>query len=143
MEAKSKSHLVLMEQSVMILVFAFAAALCVMAFQKADAMSKAMANRDRAVNVCQTVAETAKALQGDLEAVATELQAEVKENKLFLWYGEDWTQATEPDAVYGLCMTCTGTTEFLEKYNISVTNTETKEELFCLPVSMQREVPHE
>ena len=129
METKSKSHLALMEQAVMILVFAFAAALCVQAFQKADAMSKAMADRDRAVNLCQSAAETVKAGSN--------------EDKLPIWYDKDWTQTTETEAVYELCMVCTGTTEFLEQYIITVINTETEEELFCLPVSRQREVPYE
>ena len=43
---KSKSTLALMEQAVMILVFAVAATLCVQAFVRADAYSKELERRD-------------------------------------------------------------------------------------------------
>ena len=46
---KSKAPLVLMEQIIMLLVFALAAAICLQAFIKADALSSASANRDKAV----------------------------------------------------------------------------------------------
>ena len=48
---KSKAPLMLMEQMVMLLVFALAAALCLQAFVKADEISKQAEARDRAVLV--------------------------------------------------------------------------------------------
>ena len=46
---RSKAPLAMMEQMVMVLVFALAAALCLQAFVKSDRMSKEMEARDRAV----------------------------------------------------------------------------------------------
>ncbi len=58
---KSKAPLMLIEQMVMLLVFALAAALCMQAFVRADAVSRRCEARDAAVLTAQTAAE---ALQG-------------------------------------------------------------------------------
>ena len=58
---RSRSPLVLMEQLVMILVFALAAALCLQVFVFADRVSARSEQTDRAVLVCQNTAETLKA----------------------------------------------------------------------------------
>lgn len=57
---KSKAPLVLMEQLVMLLVFALAAALCVQAFALSDRTSAWNAARDRAVLEAQNAAEALK-----------------------------------------------------------------------------------
>ena len=57
---KSKAPLLLMEQMVMLLVFALAAALCLQAFVKSDGLSGNSEARDRAVTLCQTAAETVR-----------------------------------------------------------------------------------
>lgn len=58
---KSKASLVLMEQLVMILVFALCAALCLQAFVGADRISQETARRDEAVLLAQNTAESLKA----------------------------------------------------------------------------------
>lgn len=63
---KSKAPLVLMEQMVMLLVFALAAALCLQAFVKSDEKSRQMEARDHAVLLCQSVAETIRGNGGDI-----------------------------------------------------------------------------
>lgn len=57
MSETSKAPLVMLEQMVMLLVFALAAALCLQAFVKSDAASRRIEARDRAVNLCQSTAE--------------------------------------------------------------------------------------
>lgn len=144
MEQKSKSYLALMEQAIMILVFAFAAAMCVQAFQKADAVSKELADRDKAVNISQTVAETVKSMRGDLETAAAVLNGCVEENKLLIWYDNKWNSVSDrEEAVYELCLTGTETSVYLAKSKISVTEIKKKKELFSLPVNWQKEVLHE
>jgi len=49
-----------MEQMVMLLVFALAAALCVQAFTKSGEISKRVEARDRAATLCQSVAEVVR-----------------------------------------------------------------------------------
>ena len=55
---RQRPPLILMEQMIMLLVFALAAALCLQAFVKSDGISKRSEARDRAVILCQNVAET-------------------------------------------------------------------------------------
>ena len=143
MEQKSKSHLALMEQAIMILVFAFAAAICVQAFQKADATSKELAARDRAVNYGQTVAETVKSVHGDLEAAAGILGGIAEEDKLLFWYDIEWNRVSKEDAAYELCIMVTETSAYLEKSQLIVTELKKSKVLFALPVNWQKEVPHE
>ncbi len=76
---KSKAPLLLMEQMVMLLVFALAAALCVQAFVRSDAASRQNAARDRAVVVCQNAAELIRHNGGNVEAALTQLHGEVYE----------------------------------------------------------------
>ena len=72
---KSKVSLQLMEQLVMLLVFALAAALCLQIFAKADAISQETARRDRAVVLARNAAELLKATDGN-EAAAERLSTE-------------------------------------------------------------------
>ena len=62
---KSKAPLAMMEQMVMLLVFALAAALCLQAFVSSDQMSKGSEAKDRAVLLCQNVAEAIRSNGGD------------------------------------------------------------------------------
>ena len=65
---KSKASLQLMEQLVMILVFAVAAALCLQVFAKSREISLETAHRDQAVALGRNAAELLKATGGDDEA---------------------------------------------------------------------------
>ncbi len=93
---RSKAPLALMEQMVMIVVFALAAALCLQAFVRSDALSRGGEARDRAVLLAQSVAEAVQHSGGDLDsavAAATGVQTGESCARLF-WsveYGEDWT----------------------------------------------------
>lgn len=57
---KSKASLLLMEQLVMLLVFALAAALCLGIFVRADRISHQNRQRDEAVRIARNVAEVLK-----------------------------------------------------------------------------------
>ena len=57
---RSKASLFLMEQLVMVLVFALCAALCLRVFAAADRISVETARRDQAVTVAQNAAELLK-----------------------------------------------------------------------------------
>ena len=72
---KNKTSLLLMEQLVMVLVFALAAALCLSLFVKADQISQATVQRDEAVMLAQNAAEMLKAT-GDIEQVSKALASD-------------------------------------------------------------------
>ena len=65
---RSKAPLALMEQLVMVLVFALAAALCVQGFVLSGQTSRWNESRDRALVEAQNAAEILKGLSGDYEA---------------------------------------------------------------------------
>ena len=65
---KHKASLLLMEQLVMILVFALAAVLCLQVFARAQGISEETLRRDQAVILARNAAELLKATGGDAEA---------------------------------------------------------------------------
>lgn len=67
---KNKAPLPLMEQLIMVLIFALTAALCLQGFSLADRMSRRQEAREKAVVLAQNLAESLKANSGDLEAAS-------------------------------------------------------------------------
>lgn len=114
---KSKAPLLLMEQMVMLLVFALAAALCLQAFVKSDSLSSRSEARDRAAVLCQNAAETVRHYGGDaqnaLSRAAEDLGAAYSEEfvTFSLDYDENWTPIPagdcgmeRPAPYYRLCV---------------------------------------
>lgn len=104
---KSKAPLAMMEQIVMLAVFALAAALCLQAFVKSDRMSKDSEARDRAMTLCQSAAEAVRHSGGDLEKAAELLGipygAYAQEEPAFsAHYKEDWTLSDTREYTYVL-----------------------------------------
>ena len=137
MEQKSKAPLVLMEQVIMLAVFMVAAAVCTLTFTKAKLLSVHLVDRDRAVTLCQTVAETVKAVDGELLSAAEFLGAVATEEELLLYLDRDWNAVAEEEAVYKLQLICLESTLYLTKSEIIVTTVSDGETLFSLPVSWQ------
>lgn len=87
---RSKAPLVLMEQLLMVLVFALAAALCLQVFVLSAQTSEKNEERDRAVTLCQTAAETLKHCHGDYAAAAALLGGQWDGHTWGLSYDKDW-----------------------------------------------------
>lgn len=116
---KNKASLILMEQLVMILVFALAAAACLQAFVWADSMSRQIQQKDRAAVLCQNAAETVKATGSTQLAAAIPAQEGLKL----------WVQETD-SGIPGLGMA-----------RIWVTDESTQQELFCITTGWQEVLP--
>ena len=101
---KSKAPLTMIEQMVMLLVFALAAALCLQAFVKSDELSEHMEARDRAMVLCQNVAETLRHFGGDLGgaqmSTAEQLGYQCSQGFLYQEFDQDWNPVE--DSVYRL-----------------------------------------
>lgn len=82
---KNRAALVLMEQLVVVLVFALAASLCLLAFSRAHKISAETALRDQATDLAVTGSEALKAHRGDLEAAGEYLQGQVEEGTLLVF----------------------------------------------------------
>lgn len=103
---RSKAPLVLMEQAVMVLVFALAAALCLRAFVWSDQLSRQNEARDRALLEVQNAAETLKHAGGDTahaqEEAARRLGGQVSQGLWYIFYDETWSVTDQERAVYRL-----------------------------------------
>ncbi len=103
---RSKASLALIEQAVMVLVFALAAALCLRAFLWSDQLSRRDKARDRALLEVQTAAETLKHAGGEvdhaLEEAARALGGQVSQGVWFRYYDQNWSAAGCGEAVYRL-----------------------------------------
>lgn len=98
---KSKAPLVLMEQVIMILVFALTAAMCLRMFVLADRLSVKYAARDRAVVEAQNAAERMK--QGQWEYYLSGHQAVGESESVIVMFDQKWeTTAHEEKAEYFL-----------------------------------------
>ncbi len=146
---KSKAPLVLMEQMVMLLVFALAAALCLQAFVKSDELSRRMEARDRAVNLCQSAAETLRDAKGETWAVAAALDHPYvygyTRMPLNVYYDGSWEKASETEYAYCLRIEPLedNGVDGLGKGHVSMTEADNGETLFELDVAWQEEVtPH-
>ena len=84
---KNRTSLVLMEQLVMVLVFALAASLCLGVFVKADQISRDTARRDEAVLLAQNGVEALKSTAGNLETAARILGGSAADGSLTVQSG--------------------------------------------------------
>lgn len=91
---RSKAPLAMMEQMVMLLVFALAAALCLQAFTKSDALSARSEARDRAVTLIQSSVETVRLCGGGtdeaLRSAAERLGYRYGDDILWMDYDAEW-----------------------------------------------------
>ncbi len=92
---KSRAPLVMMEQLVMVLVFALAAAVCVRIFALSDRLSLENETRDRAVTAVQNAAETLKACQGDYGAASNLLGGTWDGTTWSISYDSGWSPLAE------------------------------------------------
>lgn len=94
---KSKTPLALMEQLLMVLVFALAAALCVSCFVTAERLSQRNALRDEAVVAAQNAAETIKGCRGDYTEAAALLKGSLEQGGLKVHTEEGFYIAVTPE----------------------------------------------
>ena len=135
---KSKAPLALMEQLVMVLVFALAAALCVQVFVLSGQTSRRNESRDRAVVEAQNAAEVLKGLHGDYEAACAAWGGAWNGAVWGISYDARWAPAENADqAAYHLLVTPADSgTDLLGTASVSVYGAD-GELLVTLPVAWQ------
>ena len=92
---KNKAPLALMEQLIMILVFALASALCLRLFVYSDRVSVSGAARDQAAAVVQNAAEALKLSGGSMESLAHMLGGEADADIWRMGYDSSWQETDE------------------------------------------------
>lgn len=126
---RSKAPLALMEQIIMILVFAIASAVCLQAFVYSDNLSKKGDRTEMAANRAQTVTEYCKDKKGNLDAVCELLGGKRQEKGLVISYEEEEMKLT---------LQVTESTPYMEKAVLRVQE-EDGEELYNMEVAWQKE----
>lgn len=142
---RSKAPLAMMEQIVMLLVFALAAALCLQAFVKSDQLSKRSEARDHAAVQCQSAAEAVRHCGGDMAAAAVLLEVPYPYtgagSPLEIHYNADWTLCDTREYAYCLLAESLDSgIDGLGSARVSVTETGAGETLFELDIAWQEEV---
>ena len=134
---RSKTPLVLMEQLVMVLVFALAAALCVQAFTLADRRSRQVEAMDCALLEAQNAVETLKSCGGDYRETAELCRGTWDGAELCRFNNKDWKREQEGNAAYVLTVTPAKSEDaLLGRAEVAVT--DRSGELLCaLPAAWQ------
>lgn len=133
---KDKAPLALLEQTVMILVFAFAAALCLRVFVWSDRQSGLDAATDRAVIAVQSAAETLKHCNGDMEKAAEIIGGKVSEDRWKVTFDENWQTVPDNGAFFLTVTPQESGIELLGQADISA-ETADGEHLYSLTVGWQ------
>lgn len=103
-EERSKNPLALMEQVIMILVFAMAAAICVKAFVTARNMSVQSVQRSHASSICQTAADVIKSTRGDIDSLCDYFDVCIEKEVLRAYYDDEWKMSDKAEASFCLCI---------------------------------------
>lgn len=134
---KSKSLLPLMEQLIMILVFALTSVLCLQGFAAANRMSRRQESTGRAVVLAQNAAEILKYTTGDFEQAAELLGGQIESGIWEIYYDINaHVTSVKDDAAYLLQATPSADNDpFLGSSHIRVFSEE--ELLFEIKVAWQ------
>lgn len=138
---KNKGALVLIEQAVMLLVFALAAVLCLRAFVWADTTSKEITARDGALIQAQNAAEVLKHTHGDFDAAAGQMGGIRDGETWVVLYDEDWNVTDDMHTYTLRAVSEHSHTEYLGRAAVSVSHGET--ELTALEVCWQEVTANE
>lgn len=143
---KSKAPLMLMEQMVLILVFAFAAVVCLQIFVKSDEISLQSKKRDSAVILVQSAAEEIKAAGGDFLLAAERMgAAQDKDGTLYLSYDENCVLTDiDENRAYSVCANELDSGIYgLGKARVCAKDSKNGEELFAVEIMWQEASAHE
>lgn len=125
---RSKAPLALMEQIIMILVFALGSAICLQAFVYANQLSKTDEQRQNAMTMAEQLTEYCKADRGDLEKVCDSLQGEMT---------EDGMRRDDPERGMRVSLHLTDQTDYMQKARVVVATLE-GEEIYSIHIAWQR-----
>lgn len=106
--SRTGTNLFLLELLPAILVFAFAAAVCMQIFAFARNRANESRNLSSAVLAAESAAECWKAADGDLEETARMLDGACGNGGVTVWYERDWMPCAQPQASFRLTLAADG-----------------------------------
>ena len=133
---RSKAPLVMMEQLVMVLVFALTAALCVQVFVLSEKLSVKTSATDKASMMAQNVAERIKN-DNPKEFLKASDAVPVGQGIWVMYFNETWNVSGEESATYYMEIQMEEETVYLWQIRIMVF-TKDGMELFSIPVASQK-----
>ena len=134
---KNKAPLSLMEQLIMLLIFALAAALCLQIFVLSDQISRRCEAQSHAVTNVQNVAEAMKAYKGDLSRYSPYITPTETSVPMQLGFDAQWQETNPEQAFYRIVISPQNPKiPGLGQAEISA-RTEKDDELFCITVCWQ------
>ncbi len=133
---KNKAPLALMEQMVMLLVFALAAALCLQVFVLAEQLSRRCEMEAHAVWAAQNAAEVLKDSGGDYEQAMKSHGGHREEESWRIGYDGQWQQSDQNAAYWVQVVPADSGQPLLGMADVTV-ETLDEVELFCLTVAWQ------
>ena len=138
---KNKAPLALMEQLIMLMVFAIAAALCLQIFALSGRISCNLETRDNAIMAVQNAAESIKISNGNLTEHTALVGGTCTEDTWNIYYDADW-EVTSPDrAVYNVSAhVLDDTSEYLGTADVSASEINGST-LFEITVAWQEVAP--
>lgn len=117
---KNKVPLLLMEQLIMVLVFALSATFCIQAFVLSNQISKESQAKDKAVNFAQNVAEVLIENKGDMEKLEEVYGGNAEENVWKLTLDENWNESE--NEAFTILVNKKDKNEYLGEAKVIVTN---------------------
>lgn len=141
-EERSKNPLALMEQVLMILLFALAAAICLKSFVTARNMSVQSVLRDHASAICQTTADAVKCEKGNMQAVKELINIEETSEGYEAYYDGDWNLTQKEEGVYTLRVCLDTSDEFLGCAKVTMIDNQGGE-IFAIATAWQEGVDYE
>lgn len=139
---RSKAPLAMIEQTVMVLVFALAAALCLQVFVWCDRQSRDSAARDQAVLCAQSAAEVLKHCRGDLTQARAALGGSLDEDSWSIGYDSLWSPVQEGASYLLTASPGDSGYPLLGQALVSVSRADDGTQLFQLTVNWQEVTPH-
>ena len=139
MRSRSKSTLFLMEQIVVIAVFAICAAVCVKILALSYIMTVDAVDTRNALLAAESAAESHKAFAGDMSRIAAVLSgsAQYSEGTLRVFYDQYWQPASEEGAAFVLYLVRSDGGQSVIFADISVRRTLTSDELIRLTAAVR------
>lgn len=121
---RSKAPLALMEQIIMILVFALTAAVCMQAFVYSSSLSKQGENKNIAAGYAQEVAEYCKTEKGNIDLICQQLSGKRTEDGFTVSYKEDemnvYVQMVESPTVLQKAKVTVKSNDAIEYYSMEI-----------------------
>lgn len=134
---RNKAFLPLMEQILMVAVFAIAAAVCLQGFASANRISKERADLDTAVFLAQDTCEVLKYAAGDMEKAASLTGGTADGNTLVIYYDGSRKTTHADSAVYTVVSRSTEGSNGVGQAEVQVS--AQGKDLFSLTVAWQED----